>query len=111
MARSNVEEDGGLVGEDLLLNADDGSVHGVVDVRQVGLGGSLSHSAELVVDGAVAQAHPALVCAEVGHGDAAEMGADGGADEDLGVLGVGEGGNGHLVEEGRVGEGAGLLDL
>ena len=74
---SNVKEDGGLVGEDLLLNADDGSVHGVVDVGQVCLGGTLSNSAEFIVDGTVAEADPALVGTEVGHGDATEMGANG----------------------------------
>ena len=73
---SNVEEDGGLVGEDLLLDADDGSIHGVVDVGQVSLGGSLSHTAELVVHGTVAEANPTLVGTEVGHWDATEMGAN-----------------------------------
>ena len=51
---SNVEEDGWLIGEYLLLNADDGSVHGVVDVGEVSLCGSLSDTSELVVDGTVA---------------------------------------------------------
>ena len=109
--RSNIEEDGGLVGEDLLLNADDGSVHGVVDVGQVGLGGSLSDSAEFVVDGTVAEANPSLVGTKIGNGDATEMGANGGAHENLGVFGVREGSHGLLIEEGRVGERAGLFHL
>ena len=89
--RSNVEEDGGLVREDLLLNADNGSVHGVVDVGQVCLGGSLSDSAEFVVNGTMAEANPTLVGTEIGNGDATEMGANGGAHEDLGVFGIREG--------------------
>jgi hypothetical protein len=89
--RSNVEEDGGLVREDLLLNADNGSVHGVVDVGQVCLGGSLSDSAEFVVHGTMAEANPTLVGTEIGNGDATEMGANGGAHEDLGVFGIRKG--------------------
>jgi hypothetical protein len=89
--RSNVEEDGGLVREDLLLNADNGSVHGVVDVGQVCLGGSLSDSAEFVVNGTMAEANPTLVGTEIGNGDATEMGANGGAHEDLGVFGIRKG--------------------
>lgn len=73
---SDVEEDGGLVGEDLLFDTDDGSVHGVVDVGKIVLSGSLSHSAELVVDGTVAQAHPTLVGSQVGHGDATQVSAN-----------------------------------
>ena len=75
--QSDVEEDGGLVGVLHLLNTEDGSVHLIVDPGQVSDGGALTHTAELVVDRSVAQAHPALVGAQVGHGDAAQMSANG----------------------------------
>jgi len=61
----------------LLLNADNWSVDGVVNVRKVGLGGSLSHSAEFIVDGTVAKANPTLVGTEIRNGDATEMCANG----------------------------------
>ena len=49
----------------------------IVDPWEVSNGWSLSDSAELVVDATVAQAHPALVRAQVGNGDATQMRADG----------------------------------
>ena len=85
---SHIQEDGWLVGILHLLDTKDRSVHLIVDPGQVGDGGSLSHSAELVVDGTVAEAHPALVGTQVGHGDAAEMRADGTAAHDGGVSSV-----------------------
>jgi hypothetical protein len=59
------------------MNAHDGSVHGVVDVGQVGLGWTLSHSAEFIVDGTVAKANPTLVGTKIGNWDATEMCANG----------------------------------
>jgi hypothetical protein len=50
----------------------------VVDVGEVSGGGALTDTAELVVDGAVAQADPALVCTEIWNGDASEMSANSG---------------------------------
>ena len=54
----------------------------IVDPRQVGDGGALSDSTELVVDATVAEAHPALVRAQVGDGDATQMSANGRAAHD-----------------------------
>lgn len=59
----------------------------------------------------MAEADPTLVGSEVGDGDATKMGTDGGAHQDLRVDGVGEGGDGHLIEEGGVRERVGVLDL
>ena len=86
-------------------------MHLVVDPGQVGDGGTLSHTAELVVDGSVAQANPTLVGTEVGHGDATQMGADGGAAHNGGVAGIGDAGLGLLIELGGGGERVGLVDL
>lgn len=108
---SDVEEDGGLVGELLLLNADDGAVHLVVDVGQVSGGGSLTHTTELVIDGTVAKANPSLVGTEVGHGNATQMGANGRAAQHGRVTGIGNGSHGLLIELGGSGEGVGLVDL
>ena len=74
--RSNVEENAGLVGEDLFLNAEDGSVHLVVDVGQVTGGGTLSHTAELIVDGTVTEANPTFVSSQIGNRDATQMSAN-----------------------------------
>ena len=63
-------------------------MHLIVDPGQVGDGRSLPDTTELVVDGTVAEAHPALVGTEVGHGDATEMRADSRAAHDGGVTGV-----------------------
>ena len=79
---SDIEEDRGLVGVLHLFDTEDRSVHLVVDPGQVSDGRSLTDTAELVVHGTVAQADPALVGTEVGHGDAAQVSADsGGADD------------------------------
>ena len=60
----------------VLVVAVDGVVHhGEVLERR-----SLSNSSELVVDGAVTDAHVPVVRPEVGDGDATEMGAHGGVD-------------------------------
>jgi len=82
MCESNVQEDAWLVGENLLLNAKNRSVHLVVNVRQVTGGGALSHAAEFIVHGTVAKADPALVGTQVWHGNAAQMGANSRAAED-----------------------------
>ena len=74
---SDVEEDGWLVGVLHLFDTEDGAVHLIVNPWQVGNSGSLSHSAELVVHRSVAQAHPALVGTQVGHGDATQVSANG----------------------------------
>mmetsp|Transcript_10811 Transcript_10811/g.9534 ORF Transcript_10811/g.9534 Transcript_10811/m.9534 type:complete len:164 (+) Transcript_10811:182-673(+) len=59
----------------------------------------------------MAKTDPALIGSEVRHGNASEMRANSGADENLGVAGIGEGGLGFLVEEGGAGGGGGLVDL
>jgi hypothetical protein len=71
----------------------------------------LSHSTELVVDGSVAQAHPSLVGTKIWHWDATQMGANGGAHQDLRVTSVGEGGHGLLVQQGGVWKGVRGLHL
>ena len=108
---SDVEEDGWLVGVLHLLDTEDGAVDLIVDPGQVGDGGSLSNSAELVVDATVAQADPALVRAQVGHRDATQVSANGRAAHDRRVTGIRDGGLGFLVELGGGGEGVGLVDL
>ena len=75
-ARSNVQEDAWLVGEHLLLNAKDWTVHLVVNVGQVTGGGTLSHTAELIVDGTVTEANPTFVSSQVGNRDATQMSAN-----------------------------------
>jgi hypothetical protein len=111
LAASNIEEDGGLVREDLFFNADGGSIHRVVNIGQVILSGSLSDSSELVVHRTMAQANPSLVSSQVRHRDATQMGADGRAHQDAGVTGIGERGNWSLIEEGGIRKGASLLNL
>lgn len=83
----------------------------VVDPWQVGNGGTLSHSAELVIDGTVAQADPALVGAQVGHRDATQVGANGRAADNARVTGIRDGSLGLLVELRGGGQGVGLVDL
>ena len=75
--RSYVICAGGLVRELLLFNANQGTVHRVVDIWQVCLGWSLSDSSELVVDGTVAKADPSLVGTKIWHWDAAQVSANG----------------------------------
>lgn len=74
--RSDIEEDGWLVRELLLLNAHNWAIDGVVDVWQVSLSWSLSDSTELVVDGSVTKANPSLVGTEIWHWDATQMSAN-----------------------------------
>ena len=108
---SDIEEDGWLVRELLLLNADDWAVHRVVDVWQVSLSWSLSDSTELVVDGSVTKANPSLVGSKIWHWDATQMSANGRAHQDLGVTSVGKSGNGLLIQKGSVWKRVGVLDL
>ena len=109
--RSDVEEDGGLVRELHFFDTEDGSVHLIVNPWQVGDSGALSDSAELVVDGTVTEADPALVGTQVGHGDATQMRADGRAADNAGVAGVGNGGLRLLIELSGGWQGVGLVDL
>lgn len=108
---SDVEEDRGLVGELLFFNTHNGSVHLVVDVGQVGGGGSLTDTTELVVHRSVTKANPSLVGSEIGNGDATEMSANGRAAQNGGVTGIGDGGHGLLIELSGGGEGVGLVNL
>lgn len=108
---SHIEEDGWLVRELLLLNAHNWAIDGVVDVWQVGLSWSLSDSSELIVDGSVTKANPSLVGSEIWHWNTSQMGANGRAHKNLGVSGVGKGGNGLLIQKSGIWKGIGVLDL
>ena len=108
---SDIEEDGWLVREDLLLDAHNWSIDGVVDVWQVGLSWTLSHSTELIVHGTVTEANPTLVSSEIWHWNTSKMGANGRADQDLRVSSWRKGGLRLLIEEGSVWESLGVLDL
>ena len=50
----------------------------IVNVRQVSGSGSLTDTAELIVDRSVTKANPALVGSQIWDRDATEMGADSG---------------------------------
>ena len=108
---SDVHKDGRLVGELHFFDAENWSVDLIVDPGQVSDGWSLSDSAELVVDGTVAQADPALVGTQVGHGNAAQMRADSRGANNARVAGVRDGGLGLLVELRGCGQSIGLVDL
>lgn len=84
---------------------------GVVNIWQVGLGWTLSHSSELVIDGAVAEAHPSLVGTKIWHWNATQVSANSGADEHAGVTGIGQTSLGDLVELSGEWQGVGLLHL
>jgi hypothetical protein len=73
---SDVQENGRFVGEDLLFDTHNWSIHGVIDVGQVVLSRSLSHSTELVIDGTVTEANPTLVSSEIGYRDATQVSAN-----------------------------------
>ena len=85
---SHIEEDAWLVGEFLLLNAKSGTVALVIDVREVGGGGALTYTTELVVDGTVAKADPSLVSTQIWDRNAAKMSADSGDCHKLGVSSI-----------------------
>ena len=84
---SDVESNVWLVREFLLLNAEDWSVHLVIDPWQVGSGWSLTHTTEFVVNGSVAKAHPSLVGTEIGDWDASQVSANGRAAQHRRVTG------------------------
>ena len=108
---SDIKEDGWLVRELLLLNADNWAVHRVVDVWQVSLSWSLSDSSELIVDGSVTKANPSLVGSKIWHWDATQMSANGRAHQNFGVSSVGKSGYGLLIQKGGVWKRVGVLDL
>ena len=83
----------------------------IVDPGEVSDGGALSDSAELVVDGSVTKANPALVSTQVGHGDAAQMRADSRATHDTGVAGVWNGSLWLLIKLSWCGKRVGLINL
>jgi len=86
-------------------------VDGVVDVWQVSLGRSLSDSSELVIHGAVAEAHPSLVGTKIWHRDATQVSANGRAHKYLGVTGIRQTCLRNLVELSSEWQCVGLLDL
>jgi hypothetical protein len=108
---SDIHEDGWFVRELLLLNAHDWTMHRVVDVWQVGLSGSLSDPAELVVYRPVTKADPSLVGSKIWNWDASQMRANGGANQDFGVTSIGESCDGLLIQQSRVWKGVGVSDL
>ena len=79
--------------------------------REVPHGRSLSNSAHLVVNRPVADADPSSVGAEIWDRDAAQMGADGRADQDCVVGALFEVSASGLVQEGAGGESLLILDL
>jgi hypothetical protein len=88
---SDIQEDRGLVGEDLLFNANNWSIHGVVNVREICLSRTLSNSSEFIVHGTVAKANPTLISSQIGNGDATQMSANSRAHENVGVSGIRKG--------------------
>jgi len=95
----------------LLLNAEDLSKYGVVDISQVGLSWSLSYSTELIVDGSVTEAYPSFIGTEIWYWDATQMSANGGTYENLGVTSVGKSQNGLLIQESGIWESVSISDL
>ena len=108
---SHIEEDRGLIGELLLLNAKNGAVHLIVNVGQVGSGRALTHTTELVVHGTVAKAHPALIGTQVGHGNATQVSANSRAAQNGRVTGIGNGGLRLLIKLGSGGQVVSEVDL
>ena len=93
------------------MNAENRTMDLVIDEWQVHLGGTLSHTSELIVNGTVAEANPTLVGTKIGHGDATQVSANSGGADDGRVTGVGDHSLGLFVELGGLGKGIGLLDL
>ena len=108
---SHIEENGWLVRELLLLNADNWTEDWVVDVRQVSLSWSLSDSTEFIVDGSVAQANPSLVSSEIWNWNATQMRANGRANQDLRVTSVRQSGNGLFIQLGGERKSVGIFDF
>ena len=77
--RSDIEEDGRLVGILHFLNTEDGAMHLIVDPREVSNSRSLSNTAELIIDRSVAKANPALISTQVRNRDATQVSANGGS--------------------------------
>jgi len=95
---SNVDKDRGFIRELLLLNAENGSMHLIVNVGKIGGSGALTHTTELIVDGTVTKTHPTLVGTQIRHGNATQMGANGRAAQYLGVTGIWNTGLRLLIE-------------
>jgi hypothetical protein len=83
----------------------------VVNVGQVSGGGTLADTAELIINGSVAKANPALVCTEIRHGNATQMGANSGAAQDWGITGFWDGCFRFLIKQTGGGEGVSEVDL
>jgi len=86
-------------------------VHLVVDPGEVSNSGTLTDSTELVVDGTVTKADPALVGTEIGNGNATKMGANGRAAHDGRVTGIRDSSLGLLIELSGSGKGVSSIDL
>jgi len=110
-ALSHIEEDWWLVRELLLFNTDDWAEDWVVDVWQVCLSWSLSDSSEFVVDGSVTQANPSLVCTKIWYWNTSQMGANGWADQNLGVTSVGKSGDRLFIQLGGQWKGVGIFNF
>jgi len=93
------------------LNAENRTMDLVIDEWQVHLGGTLSHTSELIVDGTVAEANPTLVGTKVRHGNATQVSANSGGADDGRVTGIRDHSLGLLVELGGLRKSIGLLDL
>jgi len=61
----------------LLFNADYRSMDRVVDLRQVGLCGTLSHTSKFVIYRTVAKTDPSFVGSKIRHWNASQVGANG----------------------------------
>jgi len=59
----------------------------------------------------MAQTNPSLVGSKIWNWDATQMGANGGAHQNLGVTGVGKSGNGIFIQLGGEWKSIGVLDL
>ena len=108
---SNIKEDWWLVREHLLLNAEDGSPHLVVNIGQVTGGGTLSNSTELIIHGTVAKANPSLVSTQVWHGNATQVSANSRAAKHRRVTSRWNWSLGSSIEKSGVGERVGEVDF
>jgi len=73
-------------------------MHLIVNPGEVSNSGTLTDSTELVVDGTVTKADPALVSTKIGDGDATQMRANGRAADDRRVTSIGNSGLGLLIK-------------
>lgn len=83
----------------------------VVDVWQVGLGGSLTNTTEFVIDRSVTKANPTLVSSEIWDGNATQMSAHSRDSNDLRVTSVGNIKEGFFIELSIFGESVGVVDF